>query len=81
MESITVEADGMTVEITLERLYDVVGNELILNSEDPDNFGYLAALALECYHKGDYTFVRMFDEFSGVLSDEQREELIEVLER
>lgn len=79
MESIKIEEDGVTVEITLERLYDVVGNELILNSADPNDFGYLAALALECRHKGDYTMVEALKEFSGSLSSEQKEELREVL--
>lgn len=58
MKSIDIapDDDGITVEVSIEQLWEELGEQGILGDDvDEPDFFYLAALALECYEDDDYT--------------------------
>lgn len=54
----------LTVEVSLERLHEELGEQGILNEdEEHPEFFYLSALALECYEDDNYPIDKVLMEF------------------
>lgn len=87
MESLDIAPsdEELTVEVSIERLCEELGEQGILGQDEGSEYFYLASLALECHDRDDYSIEDVLVEFiiterGAELSEEELEEIKEILQ-